>query len=241
MNNFNEPNYKAKDINLKEIFILLKKRAWIILLLTIISTGIGFVYNSSSTTYMYSTSARIYIDAEGAGLMKTLQVIIKDSSVLEKVVEELKLNRSPEALANQITVQNVEESQVISISVVDTDPTLAADIANTTAEIFRKEAPDIVDFKAMKELSEAKVPTNPLNEKSNRPVILAFIIGLATGIGFVFLLDSLDNSFRSNREVEILLELPVLGRVSKMNSKNINTKSNIQSAVNMGGETSVTK
>lgn len=241
MKNFNELNYKAKDINLKEIFNLLKKRAWMILLVTVIATGIGFVYNSSSTTYLYSTSARIYIDAEGAGLMKTLQVIIKDSSVLEKVVEDLRLNRTPEALANQITVQNVEESQVISISVIDEDPALAAEIANTTAEVFQEKAPDIVDFKAMKELSDAKVPLTPINEKSNRPVILAFIIGLAAGIGLAFLLDSLDDSFRSNREVEVLLELPVLGRVSKMNSKNINKKSHIQSAINIGGETSVTK
>ncbi|WP_318505225.1 YveK family protein [Bacillus sp. T3] len=241
MKNLNEMNYKAKEIDLKEIFNILKKRIWIILLVTIIATVLGLIYNSNSTTFLYQTSTRLIIEAD-SGQMKTLQVIIKDTSILEKVVEELKLNRTPESLANQITIQSVDESQVVSINVIDSNPQLAVKIANTTAKVFKEEVPKIVGFTAIKDLSDAKVNKNPINQKSNQPIILAFVIGLVTGIGIALLIDSLDDSFRSERELEDFLGLPVLGRISHMNKKNIKKKSNHHPALNNNrGESIVTK
>ena len=101
---------------------------------------LGFVYSQISTTLLYQSSSRIIINADAED-RKTLQVIMKDSTIMEKVVERLKLDRSPEALAGQITVQSIDDSQVVSIGVIDTDPTMAANIANTTAKVFKEEIP----------------------------------------------------------------------------------------------------
>ena len=72
-----------------------------------------------SQLYMYQTSSRIIINAD-AEYRKTLQVIMKDSTIMEKVVQNLNLDRSPEALAGQISVQSIDASQVVSIGVIDT-------------------------------------------------------------------------------------------------------------------------
>ena len=47
---------------------------------------------------------------------------MKDPTIMEKVAQDLNLKRSPEALAGQITVQSIDTSQVVSISVIDSDP-----------------------------------------------------------------------------------------------------------------------
>ena len=54
----------AKEINLKELFEVIKRRVWIVAVLTVLFTIIGFVYSTFSTTLLYQSSARIIINAD---------------------------------------------------------------------------------------------------------------------------------------------------------------------------------
>src|SRR4051794_39765610 len=83
----------AKEINLKEILTIIKKRLWIVAALTILCAVIGYTYTQFSTTLLYQSSSTIIIKA-GAEDRTTLQVIMKDPTIMEKVVEELKIDRS---------------------------------------------------------------------------------------------------------------------------------------------------
>jgi capsular polysaccharide biosynthesis protein len=223
MGRFQTDQRIAKEINLKEILGVLKKRAWIGVIITILAAILGYYYSSiNQTTLLYSSSTNIIINAE-AGQRKTLEVIIKDKTVLEKVIEELGLERTTESLAQSIQVGSIDETQVVKISVIDINPELAADIANTTANVFIKEIPNIMGFDDVRVLSDAQVNPNPINESNQNKIIGAAIIGgMVIGVGIIFLIDSLDDSIRSEQDVEHLLEVPILGSVSTMSKKNIN-------------------
>ena len=149
---------------------------------------------------------------------------MKDSTIMEKVAKELKLQRSPEALAGQITAQSINGSQVVSVSVTDAEPTMAANIANTTAKVFKEEIPNIIGFNDVKILSEAKSVPFPINNNRNKMVMIGFIFGLVAGIGLVFFLESLDESVKSKEDVDEFLGVPVLGKVSKMKKQNLKKK-----------------
>jgi capsular polysaccharide biosynthesis protein len=238
----NEKHTFTKDINLKDLFITLKKRVWIILIITALSTIAGIFYSAMNVpTPLYQTSSRIILGEKSD--MNTLQVIIRDKTVLEKVINQLDLARSPESLANQINVQRVDESQIVSISVVDTDPNLAAEIANTTAEVFKEEIPKIIDFNDVSILSTAEMNPFPINGGANgsRTIMIALIFGLVAGIGFAFFLDSLDETIKSVKDVEAYLDLPVLGKISKMNKKNIQKQSLHKIDIHPGGDIDVKK
>lgn len=208
----------AREINLKELIEVIKKRFWIAAVVTVLFTLVAGVYSTFSANPLYQSSSRIIIRA-GAEERTTLQVIMKDPTIMDKVVQDLNLKRSPEALAGQIAVQSIDTSQVVSISVIDSDPTLAASIANTTAKVFKEEIPNIIGFQDVQLLSEAKVVPVPINDSGNRMIMIGFIIGLVAGIGLVFLLDSLDDSVKSENDVEVFLGVPVLGKVPKMTRK----------------------
>ncbi|MFN7250042.1 MAG: YveK family protein [Anaerobacillus sp.] len=225
----------AKEINLREIFMIFKKRFWIIVIITIIATAVGYFQNNSNPTSLYQSSSRIIVGANSE-YMKTLMVIMKDPVIMEKVVARLDLNRSAEALAGQISVDSINSSQVVRINVVDTDPVVAADIANATASVFKSEIGNIVDFNDVSYLSEAKVNPFPINSKSNRTIKIAFVMGLIIGVGFVFLLHSLDDTIHSHQEVEELVGVPVLGTISKMNKRNIRKRKKKQLEIEYGGE-----
>ncbi|WP_216829052.1 YveK family protein [Alkalihalobacterium elongatum] len=224
----------AKEINLRELYNILKKRFWIVIIITFIAGVAGYLQNSSNTTLLYQTSSRIIVGAN-ADYMNTLRVIMRDTIIMEKVVEELNLKKSPESLAGQITVESIDNSQVVRITVVDSDPVLAADIANTTATIFKNEIGNIVNFKDVSYLSEAKINPYPINTPSNRTFHIAIIMGLVFGTGFIFLLNSLDDKVRSDREVEEL-GLTVLGSVSKMNRRNISKNKHRHLEIEYRGE-----
>ncbi|PFP29486.1 capsular biosynthesis protein [Bacillus sp. AFS073361] len=240
MNNldqFNDVNKKrAKEINLKEIFQVLKRRFWVIVLVTILASLVGGIQNNTTTIPLYQSSSRIIIGADEES-RKTLQVIVRDSVILDKVIKELALNKSAEALAGQISVASVEGSQVVSISVIDSDPIFAAKLADKTAQVFRDEVPNIIGQDYVRLLSGAKVSSSPINQSKNNKLFIAIIGGLVVGIGLAFLLESFDDKIRSVSEIELLLGLPVLGRVSKVSRRSVKKKNNImQIDFNLRGE-----
>lgn len=227
MNNNNFHSYdeqkNIKEIDLKQYFILIKKRFWIIIVITVISTLAGYYFSSHDKAPVYETSTRMILGS-GSEDMNTLMVMIKDPIVMEGVGEQLQLKRSVNTMADQITVSQVDESQVVQITVTDADPEIAAQIANATATTYKKEMGNILGFNEVQLLSEAKPGASPINQASTNLTIITFVFGLIVGTGFVFLLDSLDVKIRKESDVEALLGVPVLGTVSNMNRRKFAVK-----------------
>jgi len=59
----------------------------------------------------------------------------------------------------------------------------------------------------------ARVPTSPSGPNILRNVALALALGLSTGIGLAFLLDSMDNTIRTPEQAQIISALPSLGMI----------------------------
>ncbi|WP_226038095.1 YveK family protein [Aquibacillus saliphilus] len=216
---FIQDNRKVREINLKEYYDLFRKRLWIILLITTLTTLAGYFYDSQNNYVpLYETSTRVIIGPE-AESMVTLMVMIKDPIILEKVIQELELTRTSDVLAEQIDVTRIDESSVISISVIDEDPVLAMNIANATSKIFKQEIVGILNFNGVQLLSEAKENSLPINEPSRGVTLFAAIFGIIVSVGFVFLLESLDGTVKKERDVEEVLGVPVLGVISNMNKR----------------------
>ncbi|MDQ0270920.1 YveK family protein [Cytobacillus purgationiresistens] len=238
MSRFIDEPRGAKEINLFELYKVIKKRFWVILIFIILAGTAAFFYSTyNKTTLLYQSSTNIIIGAE-AGYRNTLQVIIKDTIVLEKVIGKLGLSTTSDQLANRINVESIDDTQVVKISVTDTNSKNAADIANTTAKVFIEEIPKIMDFEEVSVLSEAKMNPRPINESSQIPIIIiAIVFGVIAGVGFIFLLDSLDDSIKTEREIERLLDVQVIGSVSKMDKKNVRQMKIRQSTEEMRGKT----
>lgn len=212
-----------KEIEIGKIIKLLIKKSWILILFVIITTGTSAVYNHyTKPTPLFQTSASLLIQ-DSSSIINTLQVFVKEPPVMEAVIKELDLDRSVEGLASQISVQTVQDSQIVKIYATDSNPHRSAEIANTTAEIFKEQVARTLNFDSIDILYPAIVKENqaPINPESNRMIKIGLIVGVIIGIGFIFLLDSLDNKIRSERDIENLLEIPVLGTISKYKKKTL--------------------
>ena len=81
-----------------------------------------------------------------------------------------------------------QDSQVVNVTVQDPDPQMAANIANTTAEVFQKEIVNLMNIDNVNILAKANIGENPSPVKP-QPLLniaIALVVGLMAGVGLRF-------------------------------------------------------
>ncbi|MFF2459546.1 YveK family protein [Peribacillus simplex] len=220
-----------ETISITDIFKTLKKRWKLIMLLTLIAALISGTISYFLLTPVYQSSTQILVNQKQSenqldstqirsniDMINTYSVIIKSPVILEKVIDKLELDQSVEQLSEKITINSQENSQVFSLTVQDSNPSHAVEIANTISETFQKEIKDIMNVDNVSLLAKAEIKENPSPVKPN-PVLniaIAVVVGLMAGVGLAFLLEYMDNTIKDEDDIERLLELPILGSIQKI-------------------------
>ncbi|MEH6840647.1 Wzz/FepE/Etk N-terminal domain-containing protein [Priestia megaterium] len=233
-----------ETISLRDLFQVLRKRLWLIALIAIVAATISAVISFFILTPVYQTSTQILVNQAkseqqlyNAGavqtnvqLISTYNDIIKSPAILDTVIEKLKLDGSAKSLSGQIQVTSAQNSQVALITVQDTNAKRATEIANTTASVFQQKVPKIMNMNidnvsilSKADLAASKSPVKP------QPILnisIALVVGLMVGIGLSFLLEYLDNTLKTEQDIENILELPVMGVIT--NIKDVPKATNVQ-------------
>lgn len=224
-----------ETISLREIYVTLKKRIALIAILAVVAVAAAGAISYLYLTPMYQSSTQILVNQskeEGQyvtqgdirtniELINTYNVIITSPRILDHVKAELELERSVGALRSQIAVGSERDSQVIYVRVEDEDPAKAALIANTTASVFEREIISIMSVDNVSVLSPAEVPASPVSPNPTLNMAIALVVGLMAGVGLAFLLEFLDNTVKSESQLETLTGIPTLGSVSQINETNV--------------------
>ena len=215
-----------ETIDLREYFAIIKKRFWIIALLAIISALISGVISFFMLKPVYEAKSTLIVNTEKneetqmitgdqfsvtQKLAVTYGEIIKSRAVLEDVIKNLKLNDEYEDLVKSVTVSPVQDTQIISISVQDTNPQKASDIANEIPKVFAKEAKRITKANDVQVIDKATLPENPIKPNKVMNVLIAFVLGTMIGLFVVFLIEYLDNKMKTPQDIEKHLGLSVIG------------------------------
>lgn len=230
-----------ETISLREIFKIIKKRFFLILCITIIAVSTVAVLNFYYITPVYQAQTQILVNQKPSNqesyswsqmetdlqLINTYNVIIKSFVILNKVIEELELDMTSNQLMEKVAVSNENDSKVVNIKVEHTNHEQAVKIANTIAMIFKVEIPTLLNIDNINILSEAKLSENasPIKPRKLLNILIAAIIGLMAGIGFAFLIEVLDTTIKSERDIEEILEVPIIGIVGSISLDNENKTS----------------
>lgn len=223
-----------ETISLQELFSILRKSLWRILALTIVAAVISFAVSTFLIKPTYQAGTQILvtpkkqendvIDASqvqsSVTLVNTYRVIIKSPAILEKVQAEVKnAPTSINALNNMITVESEQNSQVINVSVQNTDAALASNVANSVASVFSEDITDLMNVDNVKVLSVSGIPTAPVSPNIILNTAIAAVVGFLLGVGLAFLREVLDRRIRTEEQVQQILDLPVLGSIPDIDSK----------------------
>lgn len=231
-----ESIFVNEEITVQSIVKTLQKRWFFILVLTMLSMGIAAMLSFFILTPIYEAETQIIVNQKsydnqqlvGAQnvdtdlrLINTYNVIIKSPAILTKVIDKLSLTTTPERLMNQIDVSSASNSQVVNIRVQDEKESRAVEIANTVAEVFKEEIPVLMHVDNINILSVAKSSENAAAVKPNKilNILIATIAGFSLALVLAYIMETFDKTIKTERDIEEILSLPVIGVVSNIESQ----------------------
>lgn len=218
-----------EEINLSEfVNYYLSRMGWVLFTIVIVMIG-GNLFNYYTRVPMYQSSTTIILAKEdkeedkytqtdamlNQKLISTYREIIKSRTVLRQVIKNENLRYSVEELSNCISVTNVEDTEIIKITVSNKDKNHAVRIANAIAPIFKEEVMKIYNINNVSVLDKAIVAKDPYNINYLKENVIYVLIGFVLASGVIFTIFYFDTSVKSTEELEDKLGLTVLGVVPK--------------------------
>lgn len=229
-----------ETISLKEIFEVIKKRFIMIVGLVVVAALVAGIISYFILTPTYESSSQFIVNQSqentseaydmnelrmNVEMINTYNVIIKSPAILDEVNEALNLSYTTEELSDKLEVSSEEDSQVVTVTATDKDPEMATELANTTVGIFEEEIPDIMNVDNVNILAVAETGEDP-SPVAPRPLLniaIAIVLGGMVGVGVAFLLEYLDNTIKTEDDIEEKLGLPVLGTITTITEEDVRT------------------
>lgn len=232
-----------ETISLKEIFATLRKYLILIVTVTLLAVMVSAGVTFFLMTPKYDASTQILVNQSNANsntiyqqantvqtnvqLVNTYSVIINNPSVLNQVIKKLNLDMTAGELKGMLTVSTEQNSQVFTLTAETDSPSQSVRIVNGVAAAFKSQVQKVMNVDNVSILSPANVASsiNPVKPKANINLAIAFVVGLMVSVGLAFLFEYLDNTIKTEEDIEKILDLPVLGVISEIkNSKEPNRK-----------------
>ena len=227
--NYGMMNQEIQDdevtIDLMELFSALWAKKTIIILSAVFMALVAFVGTKMFVTPKYTSVTKLFVMTKnddtsasatytdlqtGSMLTKDYMELVKSRPVLEKTISKLKLDVTPEELAEMITTETPTDTRIMSISVTDDDPKEAKQIADTLRKAVSVQITEIMSADSVNTVEEGNLPTSPSSPNVKKNMMLGALLGLVISMGLIVLISILDDTVKTPDDVEKYLGLNVL-------------------------------
>lgn len=213
-------------IDLREYLSIIKKKWFIMAILCAVCVAASTVYSFFIAKPVYQAETTLIVKTEkteGTNTVTSDQIkttqqlavtygeIIKSRKVLDDVIKNLNLEESYGSLSSKISVSTVSDTQIIKVSVQDTNKSNAAKIANEIPKVFAKEAIRIADANGVEVIDKAQTPVNPVSPNKKMNILIAGVLGVMIGLFIIFIIEFLNTKIKTPQDIEKELGLPLLG------------------------------
>ncbi len=233
-----------EEINIKDLLNYLKKYIFIIVIVAMFFLIEVIIYDKNIKKPMYASSTTLVLTQATENtntmitqndininqkLVKTYSQIVKSKLVLQQVIDNLKLDYGVGQLSSNISVQSVQDTEILRITVRDRNRKKTAVIANEVAEVFSKEVAQIYQLNNISIIDVAVVPTSVCNNTLKRDMVLAVFVAVALTVGILFVIYYFDDTIKFTESLEEEIKIPIVAKIfkSEIKSKNKNIKEEI--------------
>lgn len=214
-----------QPVDLMELLYAFRRR-WKILVTAMILGGIiAGIYTRIMITPLYTSTATILVLSKettltsiadlqfGTQLTSDYTALVRSRPVMEEVIENLGLDMGWSGLKGSIQVVNPSGTRLLELTVTNGDPELAKRIVDELANVsaaYVADQMEVIPPKIIEDGIVSNVPVSP-NMKSN--VIKGMLGGLAIVAVLTALFAMLDDTIKSEEELERYLKIPTLASV----------------------------
>jgi capsular polysaccharide biosynthesis protein len=144
-------------------------------------------------------------------LVSTYSIIMTNPTLMGKVISDLGLSITPEALAKEITVAGVNTTQVLNLTVTDTNAERAKLIANEIIQVAPTEIMRTVKAGSVEIISPAKSENKPVSPNKMLYTAIGLLAGLVISLAIAFIGELFNNKFSTDEDVQKTLGMSVIG------------------------------
>lgn len=208
----------------EELWYLFKKKFWIIIVITAITTSLA-IYRVSGLQPTYGASSKVFI-GRGTELLQLysqqemqyysqfltiFSEISKIDGFFDETLKKHGINKNSIEVASSLSFSSSENTPLVTVhysswtneQMEETLNAVCDELVGKIKEIMPETEPTI--------LSKAQVYTI-YPDKKRLPTI-AFAVGMILSIGLILVLDYLDSRVVSKKQLEKLIPIPVLGEI----------------------------
>ena len=217
-----------EELDLKDLFNMFWVRKLQIILIVAIFVVIGVIYSyailkpeyrsttsillaKSNTTQSEDstiTSTEITLNQK---LVSTYSELLKMDTVLTQVINNLNINKTTDQLKNSIQVSAKDDTEIIEISVTDSDREMAQRIANEVAQVFISQvAKEYYNMDNVYVVNPAQIESEPYNISHIKDLVIFAAVGFVVACIYVLIANMLDTTVKSTDDIEKKLGLTVL-------------------------------
>ncbi len=218
-----------EEIDLKELLQMFWSKKVQIIVVVAIFAIIGGVYSLMFVTPKYQASTTLLLATNSSSnnangdssitttdvtlnskLVSTYSKLVKSNKLVRTVISNLSLKMDEDELKKSVSVTAAEDTEVIEISVKNTDPVLATKIANEIAKVFIDNIKEFYGVENVHVVDVAEVPQSPYNINHTKDIIIFAFIGAIIAVVYVLLSNMLDTTIKSEDDIEKNFKLTVL-------------------------------
>ena len=213
------------EIDLVEIFQLLIRNLWIIILCFAVGGALAFGYTKFLVTPMYSASSEIYILTKttsvtsladiqmGAQLTADFEALAKTRPVVEGVIDDLDLDYTYEELVSMITTENPADTRFLKLTVTHEDPEMARNIANSLADVTSERVAYVMTTDKPNIVENAVTPKSPSSPNTKKNTALGALAGAFLAIAILVLRHLMNDTIQTEEDVRKYLNLHTLAAI----------------------------
>ena len=238
---------KLINIEFEEVWYLFKKKFWIIIVITAMTTSLAVVkvsklqpsYSASAKVFMGNGNdmLQVYSESELSYYSQFLTIFSEISKIdgfLDDTLKKNKIDKTSLEVASALSFSSSANTPIVNIYYASYTDYQMAETLDAVCEQLLDKVKEIMPETNPTILSEARVATIYPN-KTKLP-IMAFGVGIILSIGLILVLDYLDTRIISKKQLGKIVPVPVLGSIPVLEKEFRKESKNVYNK----GETEVT-
>lgn len=214
------------ELDLRKLIMILLEKWWIIAVSIIMAAVMTFgfffffvdpVYTSEATLYVYNSDTR----TSGAittgeltvarNMVSTYVVLLKSDSVLGEVARITNFGYTPQQIKGMIKASAENNTEVMRVTVENTNPVHAQAITNTLLDIGSEKIVNVMKAGSVEIIDSAKLPTKPSGPNIVLNTVIGAMLGFMISVMAILLLEMFDTKIKSEEDIKELFSIPILG------------------------------
>lgn len=213
----------VRNLSIQKIISILLHRIKFIVLVTLISAVVFFLYSKFLITPTYSASSMVFVQNYSnseTGANKENQKIystdMSGSATLAKLCVTLFKNSDEmTALYNgcNVNIDVSEDTFFITFTVTGDDAQKCANVANQLSEKAEEVYKGFFVYGQIGTIREAQAPTSPISPDNLKITLIGFVLGFAVAAVISVLLEIVDATIKPDDDLQQIYDLPVFAEI----------------------------